>query len=67
MSSSTHMSAETLLSSLVDLRLTLNDSHRVQEITSDSELLRHLFRDTLIGRPWLELVRDSDISGSEEA
>lgn len=67
MSSSTHMSAETLLSSLVDLRLTLNDSHRVQEITSDSELLRHLFRDTLIGRPWLELVRDSDTSVAEEA
>ena len=67
MSSSTHMSAETLLTSLVDLRLTLNDSHRVQEITSDSELLRHLFRDTLIGRPWLELVRDSDSSVAQEA
>ena len=60
MSSSAQNSLETLLASLADLRLTLNDTHAVQAVNSDSGLLRHLPRDAMIGRPWLDLVRESD-------
>ncbi len=60
MSSSAQNTLETLLASLADLRLTLNDTHAVQGVTSDSGLLRHLPRDAMIGRPWLDLVRGSD-------
>ena len=60
MSSSTQKSLETLLASLADLRLTLNDSLAVQAINADSGLLRHLPRDAMIGRPWLDLVREAD-------
>ena len=60
MSSSAQNSLETLLASLADLRLTLNDTHAVQAVNSGSGLLRHLPRDAMIGRPWLDLVRESD-------
>ena len=59
-SSSAQNSLETLLASLADLRLTLNDSLAVQAINADSGLLRHLPRDAMIGRPWLDVVRESD-------
>ena len=56
MSSSAQNTLETLLASLADLRLTLNDSLAVQAVNSDSGLLRHLPREDMIGRPWLDLV-----------
>ena len=67
MSTSAPKSLETLLASLADLQLTLNDSHGVQAVTAEGSLLRHLSRDKLIGRPWLELVRESDKALAEEA
>ena len=59
-SSSAQNNLETLLASLADLRLTLNDSLAVQAIHADTGLLRQLPRDALIGRPWLDVVRESD-------
>ena len=67
MSSSAQNSLETLLASLADLRLTLNDTHAVQAVNSDSGLLRHLPRDAMIGRPWLDLVRESDKAVAADA
>lgn len=67
MSSSTQKSLETLLASLADLRLTLNDSLAVQAINADSGLLRHLPRDAMIGRPWLDLVREADKAVAADA
>lgn len=67
MSTSAPKSLETLLASLADLQLTLNDSHGVQAVNAEGSLLRHLSRDKLIGRPWLELVRESDKALAEEA
>jgi transcriptional regulator PpsR len=48
------------LADLADLQFSLNDSHRVASIASESALARELSRDTLIGLPWLELVSDAD-------
>jgi transcriptional regulator PpsR len=59
-SSSNQKNLEILLASLADLRLTLNETGGVQAVDANSELLRHLPRDAMIGRPWLELVRESD-------
>lgn len=67
MSTSAPKSPETLLASLADLQLTLNDSHGVQAVNAEGSLLRHLSRDNLIGRPWLELIRESDKALAEEA
>ena len=60
MSSSNQQNLEVLLASLADLRLTLNESGGVQAVDANSGLLRHLPRDAMIGRPWIELVRESD-------
>lgn len=60
MSTSPETTPERLLAGLADLQVTLNDSQRVASINSDSALMRELSRDTLIGRPWLELVVESD-------
>ena len=60
MSSSNPKSLEILLASLADLRLTLNETGGVQAVDANSGLLRHLSRDAMIGRPWIELVRQSD-------
>ena len=60
MSTSSQPTPERLLAGLADLQVTLNDSQRVASINSDSALMRELSRDTLIGRPWLELVVESD-------
>ena len=60
MSSSNQKNLEMLLASVADLRLTLNETGGVQAVDANSELLRHLPRDAMIGRPWLELVRESD-------
>lgn len=67
MPSSPHMSATALLASVADMQITLNDSFRVAEVASDSGSLRQLPRDELIGRPWLELVRESDTATAEAA
>ena len=67
MSSSAQKSLETLLASLADLRLTLNDAQAVQAANSDSGMLRHLPRDAMIGRPWLDLVRESDKTVAADA
>lgn len=48
------------MADLADLQFSLNDSHRVASIASESALARELSRDTLIGLPWLELVSDAD-------
>lgn len=61
------MSAQQLLESVADLLFTLNESHAVQEVTGDTGLLRLLPRDALIGRPWQELVRESDKNIAETA
>ena len=61
------MSATALLASVADMQITLNDSFRVAEVASDSGSLRQLPRDELIGRPWLELVRESDTATAEAA
>ena len=60
MSTSPETTPERLLAGIADLQVTLNDSQRVASINSDSALMRELSRDTLIGRPWLELVVESD-------
>ena len=60
MSTSPETTPERLLAGLADLQVTLNDSQRVASINSESDLMRELSRDTLIGRPWLELVVESD-------
>lgn len=60
MSTSSQPTPERLLAGLADLQVTLNDSQRVASINSESDLMRELSRDTLIGRPWLELVVESD-------
>lgn len=60
MSTFSHTMTESLLAGVADLQLTLNDSHRVASIASESALMRELSRDTLIGRPWLELISESD-------
>ena len=60
MSSSAQNNLETLLASLADLRLTLNDSLAVQAVNANTGLLRQLPRDAMIGRPWLDVVRESD-------
>ena len=61
------MSATALLASVADMQITLNDSFRVAEVASDSGSLRQLPRDELIGRPWLEFVRESDTATAEAA
>ena len=61
------MSANALLASVADMQITLNDSFRVAEVASDSGSLRQLPRDAIIGRPWLELVRESDAATAEAA
>jgi len=66
-SSSAQKSLETLLASLADLRLTLNDAQAVQAVNSDSGMLRLLPRDAMIGRPWLDLVRESDKTVAADA
>ena len=67
MSSSAHQSVETLLASLADLRMALNDSLSVKNVSADTGLLRNLPRDAMIGKPWLDLVRDSDQAVAREA
>ncbi len=67
MSTSATKSLEALLASLADLQLTLNDNHAVQAVHAEGILGRHLPREELIGRPWLELVRESDKDHAEEA
>jgi len=65
--SSPHMSATALLASVADMQITLNDSFRVAEVASGSGSLRQLPRDAIIGRPWLELVRECDAATAEAA
>ena len=60
MSTPSHTTTRSLLADLADLQFSLNDSHRVASIASESALARELSRDTLIGLPWLELVSDAD-------
>ena len=67
MPSSPHMSATALLASVADMQITLNDSFRVAEVASGSGSLRQLPRDAIIGRPWLELVRECDAATAEAA
>ena len=67
MSSSAQQSVETLLASLADLRMALNDSLSVKNVSADTGLLRNLPRDAMIGKPWLDLVRDSDQAVAREA
>jgi transcriptional regulator PpsR len=59
-STPSHTTTRSLLADLADLQFSLNDSHRVASIASESALTRELSRDTLIGLPWLELVSDAD-------
>ena len=59
------MSAQQLLESVADVLFTLNESHAVQDITGDTGVLRVLPRDALIGRPWQELVRETDKNAAE--
>jgi transcriptional regulator PpsR len=59
-STPSHTTTRSLLADLADLQFSLNDSHRVASIASESALARELSRDTLIGLPWLELVSDAD-------
>jgi len=61
------MSATALLASVADMQITLNDSFRVAEVASGSGSLRQLPRDAIIGRPWLELVRECDTATAEAA
>mgnify|MGYP000091099128 FL=1 len=61
------MSATALLASVADMQITLNDSFRVAEVASGSGSLRQLPRDAIIGRPWLELVRECDAATAEAA
>ncbi len=67
MSSSTPSSVETLLGSLSDVGFVLNESMSVQSMSVGSGVLRNLPRDDMIGRPWLDLVRDSDKTIASEA
>ena len=60
MSSSTPSSVETLLDSLSDVGFVLNESMNVQSMSVGSGVLRNLPRDDMIGRSWLDLVRESD-------
>lgn len=60
MPSSTQMAVKTLLDSVAGLLVTLNDANSIQDATGDSGLLRILPRDSLVGRPWLDLLRESD-------
>ena len=61
------MSATALLASVADMQITLNDSFRVAEVASGSGSLRQLPRDAIIGRSWLELVRECDTATAEAA
>ena len=61
------MSATALLARVADMQITLNDSFRVAEVASGSGSLRQLPRDAIIGRPWLELVRECDAATAEAA
>ena len=61
------MSATALLASVADMQITLNDSFRVAEVASGSGSLRQLPRDAIIGRPWLELVRECDTATAQAA
>lgn len=67
MSSSTPSSVETLLDSLSDVGFVLNESMSVQSMSLSSGVLRNLPRDDMIGRPWLDLVRESDKAIASEA
>jgi transcriptional regulator PpsR len=67
LSISTQAGTEALLASLADLQITLNDSLRIADVASDSGPMRQLPRDAMIGRPWLELVRESDTDIAQAA
>ena len=67
MSSSTPSSVETLLDSLSDVGFVLNESMNVQSMSVGSGVLRNLPRDDMIGRSWLDLVRESDKAIASEA
>jgi PAS domain-containing protein len=67
LSISTQAGTEALLASLADLQITLNDSLRIADVASDSGPMRQLPRDAMIGRPWLELVRESDADIAQAA
>jgi transcriptional regulator PpsR len=56
----TQETAASLLAALADVQFALNDSGRIAAIASESALAREVSRDSLIGRPWLELVSESD-------
>ena len=67
LSISTQAGTEALLASLADLQITLNDSLRIADVASDSVPMRQLPRYAMIGRPWLELVRESDADIAQAA
>ncbi len=67
MSSSTPSSVKTLLNSLSDVSFVLNESMSVQSMSVGSGVLRNLPRDDMIGRRWLDLVRESDKAIVSEA
>jgi len=66
-SSSTPSSVKTLLNSLSDVSFVLNESMSVQSMSVGSGVLRNLPRDDMIGRRWLDLVRESDKAIVSEA
>ncbi|GIR71897.1 MAG: hypothetical protein CM15mP74_31480 [Halieaceae bacterium] len=47
--------------------MALNDSLSVKDVSADTGLLRNLPRDAMIGKPWLDLVKDSDQAVAREA
>ena len=66
-SSSSTSSHETLLASLSDLQFTLNESLLIADISSDTSLQRLLPRETLIGTPFSQWVRESDAQATRDA
>jgi len=66
-SSSPPASHESLLASLSDLQFTLNESLFIADIRSDTSLQRLLPKDTLIGTPFSQWVRESDAQATLDA
>jgi len=66
-SSSALASMETLLESLADVSFTLNEAQSVRSVSAGDGVLRNLPREEMIGRAWLDLVRDSDRATASEA
>lgn len=67
MPTATQNPLQALVDGLSDLRFSLNDDERVAALEPLDGAFRHLTRDTLIGRSWLELVRESDRGVAAEA